>query len=72
MKTKTEDISQYDIIELTEDLNPKLTKGMQGTVLEKYGDDNFEIEMLDNQGVNIGFGVHSTFTVRKNQIKRIG
>jgi hypothetical protein len=67
-----EGISQYDIIELTEDLNPKVRKGMQGTILTKYTDVNFEIEVLDSDGVNICFGDHSTFTVRKNQIKKIG
>jgi hypothetical protein len=71
MKTATENINQYDIIELTEDLNPKLKKGMKGTILEKYGDENFEIEVLDSEGLNIGFGMHSTFTVRKDQIKKI-
>jgi hypothetical protein len=67
-----EAINQYDIIELTEDLNPKLKKGMQGTILEKYNDENFEIEVLDREGINISFGDHHTFTVRKSQIKKIG
>jgi len=66
MKTAMENINQYDIIELTEDLNPKLKKGMQGTILEKYNEDDFEIEVLDSDGVNISYGIHSTFTVRKN------
>jgi hypothetical protein len=72
MKTTMENINQYDIIELTEDLNPNLKKGMQGTILEKYNDEDFEIEVLDSDGVNISFGVYLTFTVRKNQIKKIG
>lgn len=65
------DYNQYDIIELSEDINPKLKKGMQGTILEKYNMDNFEIEILDSDGVNISFGDQVTFTVRKNQIRKI-
>ena len=68
---KTEVINQYDIIELTDDINPKLKKGMQGTILEKYNDEDFEIEVLDINGMNIGFGNISTFTVRRSQIRKI-
>lgn len=64
--------NQYDIIELTENINPKLKKGMQGTILEKYDEDNFEIEILDVDGLNIEFDNQMTFTVAKEQIKRIG
>jgi hypothetical protein len=67
----TEVINQYDIVELTEDINPKLKKGMQGTILEKYNQENFEIEVLDSQGHNISIGDQFTFTVQKNQIRKV-
>ena len=62
---------QYDIIELIEDINPKLRKGMRGTILEKYNDDNFEIEILDSDGNNVTFGDLATFTVDNTQIKKV-
>ena len=68
----TEIINEYDIVELTEDLNPNLKKGMRGTILLKYDEENFEMEVVDNEGFNIGFEDHFTFTVNKNQIRKIG
>ena len=65
-----ETINQYDIVELLEDLSPKIKKGMTGTILEKFDDDNFEIEILDKKGRNIDFDNRFTFTVKRNQIKR--
>jgi hypothetical protein len=64
-------INQYDIVELTEDINQQLGKGMRGTILEKYNEDNFEIEVLDSQGINISFRDQFTFAVRKNQIRKV-
>lgn len=66
-----ESINQYDIIEITEDVNPKIKKGMRGTILEKYDEDNFEIEMLDSEGVNVFFDNQLTFTVERRKIRRI-
>lgn len=66
------ELNQYDIIELTEDINQNLKMGMQGTILVKYNKDNFEIEILDNDGVTISLGDKTTFTVGKNQIRKIG
>jgi hypothetical protein len=67
----TEIVNQYDIIELTQDINPKLKKGMQGTILEKYNDDTLEIEVLDAYGSNISFNDQFTFTVEKTQVRKI-
>ena len=66
-----ETINQYDLIEITEDINPKIKKGMRGTILEKYDDDNFEIEVLNSEGVSISFDNQFTFTVERRKIKRI-
>ncbi|WP_165824127.1 DUF4926 domain-containing protein [Pseudochryseolinea flava] len=62
-----ESINQYDVIEITEDINPKVKRGMQGAILEKYNEDDFEIEILDKEGVNISFGNQFTFTVNRRQ-----
>jgi hypothetical protein len=67
----SETLKKYDIIELQEDLNPKLKKGMRGTILEKFNEENFEIEIVDMEGQNIDFDNQFTFTVSRNQIKRI-
>ncbi|RIJ33487.1 DUF4926 domain-containing protein [Pontibacter oryzae] len=64
-------IEQYDIIELAEDLNANLKKGMCGTVVEKFSEDEFEIEVIDNKGSTVQLGNNFTFTVRKDQIIKI-
>ena len=64
-------IEQYDIIELAEDLNANLKKGMRGTVVEKLSEDEFEIEVIDNKGNTVQLGNNFTFTVRKDQIIKI-
>jgi len=66
-----ESINQYDIIEITEDINPKIKKGMRGTILEKYDEDNFEIEILDSEGVNISFDNQFTFTVDRRKLIKV-
>lgn len=64
-------IKQYDIVELLEDLNPSLKKGMRGVILEKYTDEDFEVEFLDKDEVNIHDGLEFTFTVNIRQLKKI-
>ena len=64
-------INQYDIFKLRDDLNPKIKKGMKGVVLEKYNDDNYEVEFLDEQGRNIEYEGNFTFTINKGQINKI-
>jgi hypothetical protein len=64
-------INQYDVIELLEDLSAKLKKGMKGTVLEKFDEDNFEIEIVEEEYRNIGFDNQYTFTVKRHQINRV-
>ena len=40
-------IDLYDLVELTEDLNPAILKGMQGTVIAIYYNKIFEVEFVD-------------------------
>ena len=64
-------IELYDVVELTEDLNPKITEGMQGTVIAKYYDDIFEVEFVDGNGYTISYMDQATFKVAANQIKKV-
>ena len=64
-------IEKYDIIELAEDLNASLKKGMHGTVVENFSEEEFEIEVIDNKGNTVQLGNNFTFTVRKNQLIKI-
>lgn len=64
-------IKQYDTVELLEDLNPSLKKGMRGVILEKYTDEDFAVEFLDKDGVNIQDGMQFTFTVNIKQLKKV-
>ena len=51
-------INQYDTVELIDDLNPKIKKGMIAVILEKYSDDGYEIEIVDTEGHNLEYEVH--------------
>jgi hypothetical protein len=64
-------INQYDSVQLLEDVNPKIKRGMKGVILEKYNDDNYEIEFLDNDGKNIEYEMQFTFTIKGRQIRKI-
>lgn len=64
-------LKEYDTVELLEDLNPSLRKGMKGVILKKYTDENFEVEFLDNDGINVHDNMELTFTVNIRQLKRI-
>jgi len=61
---------QYQIIELKEDLNPVIKKGMEGVILEVWDKNNFEVEFLDAEGVNIQYNDEATFTVNAKLIKQ--
>ncbi len=64
-------LKEYDTVELLEDLNPSLRKGMRGVILKKYTEEDFEIEFLDKDGINIHNGIEFTFTANIRQLKRI-
>jgi hypothetical protein len=63
-----ESINQYDIIELKEDINPKIKKGMIGVILEKFTEEDFLIEVLSEDGFNIEYNGDYTYSVKKIQI----
>jgi hypothetical protein len=64
-------IYQYDTVVLLEDLNPKIKKGMIGAILEKYTENDFEVEFPDKDGVNFTYENQFTFVVNRNQIKKV-
>lgn len=63
------EINQYDTVELLEDINPNIKRGMKGVVLEKYSDEDYEIEFLD-KGKNIEYKNQFTFTVNRKLLKK--
>ncbi len=45
-------IKQFDIVELLEDLNEIIKKGMVGCVLEVWDEETVEVEFVKNDGSN--------------------
>jgi hypothetical protein len=62
---------QYQVIELTRDLNPILKAGVKGTILEVWDDYTFEVEFLDGVGFNYEYGGEQIFTLTANDIKPV-
>ena len=40
----------FDIVELLVDLSENLQTGVRGTIVERYGDDAYEVEFSDSDG----------------------
>ncbi len=68
LRTTGQTIKQYDCFLLARDLNPIITKGMQGVILEIWDDNRFEIEFVKGDGTNHEFNGEYTFTVDKSFI----
>ena len=64
-------IDLYDLVELTEDLNPAILKGMQGTVIAIYYNKIFEVEFVDPDGYKISYMDQLAFKVTERQIMRV-
>lgn len=62
---------QYQVIELTKDLNAVHKRGMQGTILEVWDECTFEVEFLDAEGYNYEFNGEGIFTLTANDIKPV-
>ena len=62
-------MKQYDIFELSKDLNPIIKKGKRGVVLQIYNDGIFEVEFVNDEGLNIEYDGRSTFTIDLSFIK---
>lgn len=59
-------IKQYQTFVLNTDLNPTIKKGMQGVILEVWGEDMFEVEFVKDDAVNYEYNGHSTFTIHSS------
>ncbi len=53
-------MKQYDVVSVTKD-NPLegITKGQIGTILEVFDENNFEVELCDNNGKTLFLGTLS-------------
>jgi hypothetical protein len=54
---------------LTRDLNPVITKGAKGVIIEVWDSESFEVEFLNAEGINLGHNGEFTFTLTTKDIK---
>ena len=59
---------QYQSIELTRDLNPGIKKGAKGVILEVWDRHTFEVEFLNDEGINYEYNGEFTFTLTTKDI----
>ncbi len=60
---------QYQIIELEADINPVLTVGMHGVILEVWDKETYEVEFLDEEGYNYEYEGKATFTLKASDMR---
>ena len=65
------EIKQYDVFILSKDINPNITRGMQGVVLEIWSANDFEVEFVKEDGSNYEFEGSPTFTIDKSFIDKL-
>ncbi len=61
-------IKQYDVFELAKDINPNITKGMEGVILEIYDSKTYEVEFVKDDGSNYEFEGQFIFTINSSFI----
>lgn len=61
--------NQYQVVELTRDLNSVLKTGLRGVILEVWDKETFEVEFLDKEGFNYEYAEKYTYTLKANDIK---
>ncbi len=64
-------IKQYDVFELSKDINPTIIKGMSGVILEICGVDSYEVEFVKEDGTNFEYNGQFTFTIDRSFIGKI-
>lgn len=64
-------IRQFDTFILTKDINPEITKGMTGVILDVWTRDAFEVEFVKEDGSNYLYEGQATFTVDASFIGEI-
>ena len=64
-------MEEYDIVRLIVDINPVIRKGMVGTIMLKYSDEDFEVEFVKEDATNFEYGDQSTFWLKEEQLELI-
>jgi hypothetical protein len=64
-------IKQYDVFILSKNINPNITRGMKGVVLEIWKNTHFEVEFVKEDGSNYEFEGNGTFTIDKTFIEKL-
>ena len=62
---------QYQVIKIIRDLNSSIKEGMQGVILETFNNDHYEVEFLDENGINFSFDNQFTFILAGKDLKSI-
>ena len=52
---------QYDAFKLAKDITPKITKGMEGVILEIYDSETYVVEFVKEDGLN--YEIEGQFTL---------
>jgi hypothetical protein len=66
-----EPIKQFDVFILSKDINPNITRGMAGVVLEILAENVFEVEFVKKDGSNYEFNGNFTFTIDESYIEKL-
>jgi len=64
-------MQQYQVFELIRDINPAITKGMQGVILEVLDTANYIVEFVKDDGTNYEYEGEFTFDVKESDIRAI-
>ena len=66
-------LKQFDQIELLEDMNPIIIKGMIGVILEVFNEgEAFEVEFVKDDGTNYEYEGQFTFAIKADQLRFYG
>ncbi len=62
-------MKQYDTFVLIKDLNPNITKGFEGVILEVYDSNTIEVEFVKEDGTNHEYNGMYTFQIDRALIE---
>lgn len=65
-----QNLKQYDVFILAKDINPAITSGMQGVIIEIWDECAFEVEFVKDDGSNYQYKGRATFTIDSSFIKK--
>jgi len=64
-------IKQFDVFILAKDINPAITRGMSGVILEIWDNYSYEVEFVKDDGTNYEFDGQSAFTIDSTYIGEV-